>query len=108
MAEQHRAMPAEIIDIAATVDIPFARPFGAGDVKPIRLDVAPIVGDARREHLLSLLRARRRTWRRSAIGGYDWRIRSQRVGHGVAISVSSFPGLTRGSIDGRASLAMTD
>ena len=40
MAEQQRAVPAEIIDIAMPVDIPFARALGAGDIDPVGLDIA--------------------------------------------------------------------
>ena len=49
MAEQQRAVAAEIVDIAIAVDIPFPRPLGAGDVQPVGLDVAGIMRDAARE-----------------------------------------------------------
>ena len=69
MAEQHRAVPTEIIDVAAPVDIPFPWALGMVDVEAVRLDIAGIMGDAAREQLGRAGRARRRSRRRGAVGG---------------------------------------
>jgi len=81
MPEQHRAMPAEIIDVAAPVDIPFSRPLRAVDVEPVRLDVARIVGDAAGKQRRRLRGAGGRAWGRGPVGGDDRRVGRQGVGH---------------------------
>jgi hypothetical protein len=81
MPQQQRAMPAEIVDIAAAVDIPFSRPLGMVDVEAIGLDVTGIVGDAAWEQHRRLLGLRRRARGRGAVGGDDRRVRRQAVGH---------------------------
>ena len=82
VAEQKRAVSAEIVNVAIAVDIPFPRPLRSGDVEPVRLDVARIMGNAAGEQPAGLLGGGRRTRRRSAIAGDDRRIRRQGVGHG--------------------------
>ena len=69
MPEQQRAVPAKIIDIATAVDIPFARAPGPGDVEPVGLDVARIMGDAGGEQLGRTQRALRRAGGRGAVRG---------------------------------------
>ena len=81
MAEQHRAVAAEIIDIAAPVDIPFARALRVVDVDAVGLDVAGIVRDAAWKQLGRLLGAHRGARGGGAVGGDDLRVRGQAVGH---------------------------
>ena len=58
MAEQHRAMAAEIVDILVAVDVPFARPLGPADMDRIGIEVAGIVGDAAGQHFAGALKQR--------------------------------------------------
>src|ERR1051325_3398518 len=93
MAEQHRAVPAEIIDVAAPVDVPLARPLGVVDVEAIGLDIAGIVCDAARKQGGRRRGARRRSGRSGAIGGDDRRVRRQAVGHiGLRLQSATFGG----------------
>src|SRR4029077_13040030 len=89
MAEEQRAVATEIVDVAMAVDIPFARTLGPGDVEPIGLDVARIMGDAAGKEPARLLRGGRRARRRGAIGGDDRRIGRQGVGHALLSSAGS-------------------
>jgi len=81
MAEQQRAVAAEVVDIAPAVDVPFARSLGPRDVDSIGLDVARIVRDPAREQIGGALRALGRAGGRGAVGGDDRRVGRQRVGH---------------------------
>src|ERR1700730_1798583 len=81
VAEQQRAMAAEIVDVAIAVDIPFPRPLCPGDIKAVRLDIARIMGDAAREQPAGLLGGGRRTRSRGARGGDERRIWRPGGGH---------------------------
>src|SRR5215510_7259444 len=89
MAEEERAMAAEIIDIAIAVDIPLPRSLGPRDVEPVGLDIARIVGDAAREEPARLLGGARGARSRRTIASDDRRIRRQRVRHAPHSSAGS-------------------
>ena len=63
MAQQQRAMAAEVVDVAVAIDVPLMRPLGALDENAVGVDIAGVVRDAAREQIAGvfceLLRARR-------------------------------------------------
>ena len=75
MAEQHGAVAAEVIDILVAVDVPLARARGARNVDRIGVEVARVVGDAARQHLMGALEQSRRFARPGLVVGDHGRVR---------------------------------
>ena len=71
VAQQQRAVAAEIVDVAVAIDVPLVRALRARDEHAVRIDVARVMGDAAREQLVRLLRQLGRAGRALAIGGDD-------------------------------------
>ncbi len=71
VTEQQSAVPAEVVDVAVAVHVPFMRPLGAGDVDAIGIELAGIVGDTAGKQRRGLPRQRRGPRRMGAIGGSD-------------------------------------
>ena len=74
VTEDERTVAAEVIDISVAIDIPFMRPLGARDVDAVGIDVAGVMGDARRHQILRLGREIGRAGRLLAVGGDDTRV----------------------------------
>ena len=55
MAEQERAVAAEIVDILVAIDVPLAGALGPGDMDGIGIEIARIVRDAAGQNLVGTL-----------------------------------------------------
>src|SRR5215510_10853685 len=84
MAEQQRAVAAEVIHVLVAVDVPLARTGRAGRVDRVRQRRARVVGETRRDHPTCSLVELRRTLRARAIPRLDARGHRGRDRHACA------------------------
>ncbi len=71
MAEEQRAVSAEVVDVLVAVDVPLARTGGARDVDRIRGSGARVVRQSRRKDPASPRIERRRTRRARPVQVFD-------------------------------------
>ena len=82
MAEDQRAVAAEIVDVLIAIRIPFVPALTAGHIQRIRRQMPAVMGDARGKAFARPLRPFGRGWRLGTIGGDDRRIGKCGIRHG--------------------------